>query len=192
MRATLSRVAIATAVAGLVAAPLGSAAYGAEKQKHAWAKRVSRVVSSSKFLPGDVPNHEMEQKLHVGPFTRSSGLEFVEQEAYTQADTTAGNGTHRGTLAFLDRAGDKVFGTYEGTHRLVTKGGGAWELPFEGKYQFTGGTGKFQNIKGTGAYRGKITPEGEADEGEGEHWFEPGPVAGADATSGAQPGASPK
>ncbi len=49
---------------------------------------------------------------------------------------------------------------WSGTHRTVAVDGGGWETSFDGKYEFTGGTGKFATIKGGGTYRGKVTPQG--------------------------------
>jgi hypothetical protein len=57
---------------------------------------------------------------------------------------------------------------FEGTHKVITKEGGAWELNYEGKFEFVGGTGRFKNIKGHGTYRDHITPEGLTEEDEAD------------------------
>jgi len=51
---------------------------------------------------------------------------------------------------------------------LTVKEGGAWESNFEGKIQFTGGTGKFKNIKGGGVYKGTMTAKELTGSGEFE------------------------
>ena len=57
---------------------------------------------------------------------------------------------------------------YEGIHKVITKPDGTWEVNYEGKYEYVGGTGRFKNIKGHGSYRGHITPDGLTEEDEAE------------------------
>jgi hypothetical protein len=52
--------------------------------------------------------------------------------------------------------------------KMTVKEGGAWVQSIEGKWQWTGGTGKFKNIKGGGTYKAKVTPEGGVSNWEGE------------------------
>ena len=56
----------------------------------------------------------------------------------------------------------------KGTHKVVTKGNDDWEVHYEGKFEFIGGTGKFKNLKGGGTYKGHITPKGLTEEDEAE------------------------
>jgi hypothetical protein len=64
--------------------------------------------------------------------------------------------------------GDTAINTYEGTHKAITKEGGAWEVTYEGKFEFVGGTGRFKNLKGHGTYQGHVTPEALTEEDEAE------------------------
>jgi hypothetical protein len=43
-----------------------------------------------------------------------------------------------------------------------------WELEFESRFQFTGGTGKYSALKGSGTCRGKRTPIEDPAKCEGE------------------------
>ena len=87
---------------------------------------------------------------------------------YGQNDSVAGNGTHRGYNICKYKNGDKTYTKWNGTHKVTVKEGGAWEMNYEGKVQYTGGTGKFKNIKGGGVYKGTATAKGGTEEGEME------------------------
>ena len=62
-------------------------------------------------------------------------------------------------------SGDKAFVRFQGA---VTLKDGA-PVTDEGKWSFSGGTGKLKGLKGEGTYKGKGTPEGETFEIEGEY-----------------------
>jgi hypothetical protein len=79
---------------------------------------------------------------------------------YNQADQVVGMGSHKGYEDCLYKNGDHSYLKYEGTHKTITQGDGSWEATWEGSFQYTGGTGKFKNLKGNGTYKGKATPEG--------------------------------
>ena len=91
----------------------------------------------------------------------------AEEWIYMHSDSVAGTGTHRGHSVTNYENGDKSYQKWEGTHKTTVKDG-AWETKFEGKSQFTGGTGKFKNIKGGGAYKGTMTAKGVTGSGEFE------------------------
>ena len=57
------------------------------------------------------------------------------------------------------------------TQKTIVKENGSWETDYEGKFEITSGTGKFENIKGGGVYKGTITEEGITEEGEYEAEF---------------------
>jgi hypothetical protein len=57
-------------------------------------------------------------------------------------------------------SGDRTFTSYEGLTTRRTNADGSWEAKFEGKLRFTGGTGTFQGITGTGSYIGKASAPG--------------------------------
>ena len=77
-----------------------------------------------------------------------------------------GNGSHRGYSDNNYESGDKTYMKWEGTHKTILKENGGRETNYEGKFEYTGGTGKFKNIKGGGVYKGAITDEGITEEGE--------------------------
>jgi len=58
------------------------------------------------------------------------------------------------------KTGDKIFGNHSCTVKTEMNPDGSWEMTFSGEWEATGGTGKFENIKGKGTFAGKGTPEG--------------------------------
>jgi hypothetical protein len=144
-------------------------AQAAEKKKFSGTNHEPQTISQTVVSPGDVPKHELV--LNVRRYaTTSSDPEWNETEEmnYGQSDQVAGTGTHRGYFRRFHKNGDTTYGTYEGTHQTTVKADGSWEAISEGKWQFTGGTGKFKHIKGSGTYRGKATAQGRSTDWEGE------------------------
>jgi hypothetical protein len=127
------------------------------------AKRPLGWISNTVFTPGDVPNHEIAQRVYSYEIS-SPDADFngFKSTNYGQSDDVAGTGTHRGYSVWPLKNGDTVYIKYEGNHKTIVKDGGAWETPFEGRFEFVGGTGKYKGIKGASTYKGKVTPEGSA------------------------------
>jgi hypothetical protein len=63
-------------------------------------------------------------------------------------DYVAGNGPHRGYFATSHPSGDRTFTSYEGVTTTTPQSSGPPKVTFEGKWQFTGGTGKFEGVTG--------------------------------------------
>ena len=80
--------------------------------------------------------------------TRGSGpLHMGSAVCSYTLDLTGGAGPGRGSCAWTDADGDKIFTDYSGT--LATNG------VFDGLNQFTGGTGKFSGITGKAPFQCK-------------------------------------
>jgi hypothetical protein len=166
MNALLSKLGLGFAVAALVAG-LSISADAADKKRFKWTHTSRQAISETKSMPA--PDHEYVQGVFVDAVkTRSPEFDIVEARIVNQDDTLNGDGRHRGVEIDVFSNGDTAINNYEGTHKVITKEGGAWEVNYEGKYEFVGGTGRFKNIKGHGSYRGHITPEGLTEEDEAE------------------------
>jgi hypothetical protein len=142
---------------------ISSVALAEDKKVSLSGKRPLGDISKTVFTPGDVPNHEMSQSMY--PYEIASpdpDFNGVKTTNFTQSDSIAGTGTHRGYMLLPLKNGDSVYIRYEGSHKTIAKDGGAWETPFEGKLEFVSGTGKYKNIKGGTTYKGKTTPDGVA------------------------------
>jgi hypothetical protein len=132
-------------------------------------KRPLGYISETNTYPGDVSGHQLSQTVYSYDIT-SSDPDFngIKTRNQSQVDSIAGKGTFKEYLVYFHKSGDESYVKYEGTFTTNAKEGGAWETPYEGKSEFTGGTGKFKNIKGSGTFKGKVTPEGSAWDWEGE------------------------
>jgi hypothetical protein len=160
---------VAGVIAVFVAVSLSLSAQAAEKKKISGTYKLGQVVSMTTAYPGDDPKHELVQLMRRDTINSSDpNFNDIESMLYEQEDNVAGSGSHRGYTLHLHKNGERSYGVYEGTHKMTVKEGGAWEVTFEGKWQWTGGTGMFKNLKGNFVYKGKNTPEGGLSNWEGE------------------------
>ena len=67
------------------------------------------------------------------------------------------------------RERDTTFSSIEGQTKTVPKASGPPEITFAGKWQLTGGTGKWKGITGGGTYQGSVTSAGVTYQFEGEY-----------------------
>ena len=141
----------------------------AEKKKVKWTKKTKQLVSRVDHHIGDAPKHRISQWVRIDDVTYlDSDLGAAEEWVYMQSDSTAGTGTHNGHSIYRFEDGDKYYSKWEGSHKTIVKEGGSWELMYEGRYLITGGTGKFENIKGEGVYTGTMTDTKHIGSGETE------------------------
>jgi hypothetical protein len=116
---------------------------------------------------GDQPGHMLgvEQvkctwsKMEIGGSAAKDSLTTILVDSH--GNKAKSRGYDIGTMA----SGDKAFVRFQGD---VTLKDGA-VVSDEGKWSFTGGTGKLKGLKGGGTYKGKGTPEAETFEIEGEY-----------------------
>jgi len=139
----------------------------AQSKKMSGTGRVVAVLSETKMLPGDDPRHEMTliRRLDVQIGT----LGEAQVSIVGVSDLVAGSGTQRGHLVNTFSDADKTFSSYEGQVNPDPKAGGPPEITFSGKWQFTGGTGKWKGITGGGTYQGGVTSAGLTYQFEGEY-----------------------
>src|SRR5262249_24336637 len=147
----------------ILAVTLGSVgliSHAAEKKDLTYVKTYSKSISKSSFAIEDVPNHEIVQEL-LAQHSKFSGADFqpIEEWIHIQSDQTDGTGTHKGYYIFIFPGGEQGYGTFDGKHKTVTKDDGSWASTWEGTYRYLGGTGKYKNIKGNGAYKGRASPK---------------------------------
>ena len=129
---------------------------------------MEHITNQDLFL-GDVPEHELRQFMRITSNKYSDpDFESSENLDYGQSDSIAGKGSHRGYSDQAYKSGDKTYIKWEGKHKTIVKEGGVWEVNYEGKFTYNGGTGKFKDITGGGGYKGTWTAEGITEEGEFE------------------------
>jgi hypothetical protein len=127
------------------------------------------ALVESRIVAPDDSKHTMtiarriESNKSTDPNCQTMQVEFV-----TYADYVAGTGFQRGHRTNTCPSGDKWFSTYQGKVTTTPKPAGPPDVSGEGTYQVTGGTGRYQDARGGGTYRGRLTPEGFVYEWEGE------------------------
>ncbi len=131
--------------------------------------RLVRVISRTTASPGDVPGHELIQDISLVE-TKSADPDWDGANAvvHGQSDQIEGSGSHRGYATHSHADGSETHFSYEGNHTTTVHEEGAWETALEGTFQWTGGSGKFSNIKGGGTYGGRGTPEEVTESWDGE------------------------
>ncbi len=137
----------------------------AEKVKMTGSNKTERVISQNTVDPGDSPGHMMMQTVAMSKTTSSNpAWNEVMMVDYQQMDQHGENGTHVGYGYHKHQAGDQTFFKYWGTQKAAGDG----KMSFEGKFEWTGGTGKFKNIKGGGTYTCSGTATGNTCDWQGE------------------------
>ncbi len=102
--------------------------------------------------------HVFSQDVFKGTFFNESGGGFLHQTscvAPAVTELTNGIGTAHGVGTFTDKENDKAFFVWKGTINP--------ETGFSGDYQWTGGTGKYNGLKGNNTFNAfgiGATPEG--------------------------------
>jgi len=159
----LQSVLVAAVLLGVVA---GGAK--AEMKKFTGSAKAIATLSETKLVPGDKPGHEVMLVRRLwSSKTEEFGESTVNQIIVT--DYTLGTGTHRGYDAETLASGEKVFTAYEGRTTTVLKDGTPPSTTFEGRWWYTGGTGKFEGITGSGTYKGQASAAGLAYTFDGEY-----------------------
>jgi hypothetical protein len=150
MKLFLSKVGAIGILVVFVATSLNSSTPAVEKKKITMTLKSQQILSMTTLNPSDVPKHELGQWVAKHVRTSSDPDWNIQALVYSQWDNVGGNGSHGGYAIYYHPNGDESYVKFEGK---------ASEGTFEGKGTFTGGTGKFKNIKGTISYKGKLVPE---------------------------------
>ena len=124
-------------------------AASAEKMKITGNNKTERIISQSTVNPNDAPGHLLMQTVAMS-ITTSSNADWNETTMvdYQHNDQFAEKGTHVGYGYHKHKGGDQTFFKYWGTQKAAGDG----KMSLEGKYEWTGGIGKFKNIQGGGTY----------------------------------------
>ena len=160
-----------TIVLSTLAIGLATVAEAGEKKKFNYTKKGPRItVVETKMAAVGAPERELVQGVYIDS-CKSSDPEFdgMKEYIFNQDENGVGGiGMHRGYTIDELKNGDKIFQRYEGTHKLVVKDGGAWEVTWQGKAEIIGGTGKYKNARGQLKYKGGMTADGVTEEDIGE------------------------
>lgn len=126
---------------------------------------------------GDVPGHQVRVYELKATYKDDSvnflGVPVVEEWNRGFSDYTNTNGRHSGYCLFVMRNGDKIHCRLEGTTHSASNTQGSQTVTYAGITTLTGGTGRFQGIRGTLRYSGFYDPiaDRSGDKSEGEYWL---------------------
>jgi hypothetical protein len=111
----------------------------------------AHVTAQSAFTAADQPNHQLQLvEIHA---TQNSADPDWNNSRVTYcgiSDLLSGNGTQHGYYGNQHPNGDRDYGSFEA--KVTTSGG---QTTLEGRFTITGGTGKYQGIRGSGTYKGR-------------------------------------
>jgi hypothetical protein len=134
------------------------AASAAAQTKFSAAAQCGKTEKEYKIEVGDRPGHAFTIAQGKCVFTKGeiAGIQ-VKEEVWTGFSDISGNTARIRFSAFHIMAnGDKIYGRGEA---VTTLKDGAPQTA-EGKWSFTGGTGKFKGLKGNGTHKIKYAADG--------------------------------
>ena len=142
----------------------------AQGKKFSATGKAGPVLSLTKMSPGDDPKHEVSLIRRLDKDVCSDAdFGALDVDTLNVSDYKQGNGTQKGYRTFTHASGDKIFSAYEGETGAERTPEGKTEYIFKGKWWYTGGTGKFQGITGSGTYKGRLGADGVTYEWEGSY-----------------------
>ena len=113
------------------------------------------AVSVTNVFPGDAPDHMIVLVSSKAEDTSEDALYGNVSVHHTEIqDISGSSGTAWGYRTSTHANGDQSFHKFEGTMSNLAPDGSSGD--FKGSWEFTGGTGKYAGITGSGTYEGKM------------------------------------
>jgi hypothetical protein len=136
----------------------------AEKGAAAGSGTALNVNTLSKLEVGDIPGHELVQATgddELKTPDKIGGVSFdgAKVKMMKQTDLVDGSGIVRGYATWEAKSGQKLFVIYGYTVRPYKPS--EQFVPFEGTFEWIGGTGGLQNVRGKGTLEGEVSRRGE-------------------------------
>ena len=150
-------------IVGVVLLGSGVAAAG-EKGAAAGTGNAQQVVTESKLDVGDLAGHELAQASGDGELKtpdKIAGVSFDGAKAriLRQSDLVSGSGVVRGYAVWEAKSGEKLFVMFGYTIPPYPQGKDS--VPFEGTFEWIGGTSRLHNLRGKGTMEGEVSRRGE-------------------------------
>jgi hypothetical protein len=151
-----------------------------EKCKMKWESSAANAEYTQQHVidVGDIPGHQIRIfELHrTFPNDRPNceGLNRVEQWGRGYSDYIDRNGRSWGYTVIVLENGDKIFGEFSGTSQTVVSTDGSKKSTNSSVLVYTGGTGRYQGVRGLQRDSIAFDPEKNFNqsEAEAEHWLE--------------------
>ena len=145
------------------------------QQKIKIAGKMTCAVTEQKMINvGDTEGHTVSLTEYEGTNVSTGEHDFMDgAQVFNMAfnDLVKGNGTHQ-VYVKLAKKDDTVFARCEGRTITAVSPEGTPIMTFEGTWSYIKGTGQFENIRGSGTYKGEfISTTIWVDEWEGEYFI---------------------
>jgi hypothetical protein len=127
---------------------------------------------------GDVPGHQVRvfelRRTFPNDQPNCEGLKRVEEWVRGYSDYIDRNGRAWGYRITVLENGDKIFGEFSGASQTVVAADGSKKSTFSGVVVYTGGTGKYQGIRGLQRESSQFDPEKNFSQAQAdaEYWLE--------------------
>ena len=127
---------------------------------------------------GDVPGHQVRifevRRTFPNDQPNCEGLKRLEEWSRGQSDYIDRNGRSWGYSVTVFENGDKIFGKWSGTSQTVVAADGSKKSRFSGVVVYTGGTGRYQGVRGLRRDSIVFDPEKNFSQAqsEDEYWLE--------------------
>jgi len=157
-----TRFAIFFAVASLCGVAAASAASSGAA---AGSGTALQLLTQGRSEVGDLPGHELAQAVgddELKTPDNIAGVSFdgAKVKVFRQSDLVNGSGIVRGYAVWEAKSGQKLFVIFG--YKIPPFPPGKDMAPFEGTFEWIGGTGTLQHIVGKGTMEGEISRKGEA------------------------------
>jgi len=156
----------------------GVAAAGQQPIAYDLGAATTRYVREYRLEVDDVPRHELRLYDLKREFARSApvfdGVRAAQSREQGAADLVDQNGTESGYVIYVLEDGNRVFGQYRGAVQTRRWPDGSRHYDVRGTIELTGGTGRFEGIKGDLRVWQALDPGADSNQGavEGIYWFE--------------------
>ena len=123
-----------------------------------------QMFTQAKADIGDMPGHEISQGVgddELKTPDQIAGVSFdgAKVKVFRQTDLVNGSGVVRGYATWEAKTGQKLFVIFGYT--VPPFPAGKDFAPFEGSFEWVGGTGSLQRVRGKGTITGEISRKGE-------------------------------
>ncbi len=142
----------------ILALTFGAANLSAQETTKISGKITATYTNQDSIVVGDIIGHVLFMSTSEGKNVNTGEHAFMDGAQIVNiscSDLIQGSGVHNGYVKFT-KNGDAIYAKWEGKVTTVQTTEGASATSFEGNLTYTKGTGKFENIKGNGTFKGEF------------------------------------
>lgn len=155
-----------------------AAAAGQQPVAYDLGAATTRYVREYRIEVDDVPRHELRLYDLKREYARSApvfdGVRAAQSQERGTADLVDQNGTQSGYVIYVLEDGNRIVGRYRGAVQTRRWPDGSRHYDIRGTIELTGGTGRFEGIRGELRVWQALDPGADSNQGgaDGAYWFE--------------------